>query len=1072
MDDGIVVRCVAAVRGDHAGRLAEHAAFAERVAGAFVLVPPLTDPELREIVREPARTVGLDVEPELLDAVVADVLGRPGALPLLSTALVGTWERRRGSTLTLAGYLEAGGVSGALTRSAEAAYAALDEEARADARRLLVRLADVDDGGALVRRSLPLAELALDAAPQSWHRVVETFVDRRLLSVDDDHLEVAHEALLTGWPRLARWLDDDAVGRQVRRHLAPVVLDWAARGRPVDELYRGARLAAALDWAAHDDAQPTALEREFLAASQERAEDELREARDQVARERRARRRTRRLATGLAAVLVVALVAAVLAVRYQRDADARATEAERLSRVADANRLVALAEAEGSVDVSLLLGAEAVRLAGTPESHDGLLSTLLDRRRALGVTTVRDPAVGSTLAGSTLYVDNGRSLSAWRVSSGSEPDEPPRPIGTWGRWVVADGSPTDERLVAAGTDVHGRMWVRLLDPDGRTTVLLERAVAAGRPLDVAFTGDGQRVLLLAAREAPSGAGSWSATEFDLVGGGRRDTGVGGTLPAAAGSHTADISDDARSAVLSTGAGTAATLVSLSDGRQIPLQTPQRGIAGTGFRALSTGAAQLWADGAVTVYAEDGRPVQQPAVGSEPVRDVVVSPDGTWAAAVGGGGRITVWNVDPSTGRWTPRTSFDGHDRGVRNAEVAGDGQRLVTVGEDDRLVTWDVTPSGAFGTPLGEAGDRRLSSPLFVAEPEWLAVGLTQPVEQDATALWPAGAAVTFFDLRTGAVVDTVPLRELHPLPPDVVTPIDSDRPVLSMAVSPDRHRIAVTTGLTVTVIDARSRAEANRFDVPADGLSTRRGDLLPAAPVLCLQWTSDSSMLVLGTGRYAINEPLGALIKVDPSTGEEQVREPISSVPDGIAAHPDGRRMVVSDTQGAVQLFRQRDLSLDRFLASVKGDWVTSLDFTADGARLLVADRASGVSVIDPETSERSVHQFDWSLLQAAWLPDDRTIALSGADGSVRLFDPVRRELLTPAFSASGDGQPAHVHLLVTADEMVALSGERPGRRWPLDPEAWVREACAVVGRDFSRAEWERYLPDRPYRRTCTDLG
>ena len=96
IDDGIVVRCVAVVRGDHVGRLAEHAAFAERVRGALVLVPALTDAELREIVREPARSVGLDVDPDLLDAVVSDVVGRSGALPLLSTALVGTWERRQG----------------------------------------------------------------------------------------------------------------------------------------------------------------------------------------------------------------------------------------------------------------------------------------------------------------------------------------------------------------------------------------------------------------------------------------------------------------------------------------------------------------------------------------------------------------------------------------------------------------------------------------------------------------------------------------------------------------------------------------------------------------------------------------------------------------------------------------------------------------------------------------------------------------------------------------------------------------------------------------------------------------
>jgi hypothetical protein len=89
-----------------------------------------TDGELRELVRAPAESVGLTVETELLDAVVADVLGRVGALPLLSTALVGTWERRSGNRLTLAGYLQAGGVAGALTRSTEAAYAALDDSGR------------------------------------------------------------------------------------------------------------------------------------------------------------------------------------------------------------------------------------------------------------------------------------------------------------------------------------------------------------------------------------------------------------------------------------------------------------------------------------------------------------------------------------------------------------------------------------------------------------------------------------------------------------------------------------------------------------------------------------------------------------------------------------------------------------------------------------------------------------------------------------------------------------------------------------------------------------------------------
>ena len=162
LDDGIVVRCVAVVRGDHLGRLAEHEQWTERIGGAIVLVPPMTDSELQEVVSEPAGAAALTVEPELLDVVVADVLGQVGALPLLSTALVGTWERRQGNRLTVAGYLASGGVEGALTRTAEAAFAALDANGQQVAHRLLVRLADSEEGGVLVRRAVPLAELALD----------------------------------------------------------------------------------------------------------------------------------------------------------------------------------------------------------------------------------------------------------------------------------------------------------------------------------------------------------------------------------------------------------------------------------------------------------------------------------------------------------------------------------------------------------------------------------------------------------------------------------------------------------------------------------------------------------------------------------------------------------------------------------------------------------------------------------------------------------------------------------------------------------------------------------------------
>src|SRR3954447_26411916 len=94
----------------------------------------------------------------------------------------------------------------------------------------------------LVRRRVPLSELE----PQG--EVVAVLTDRRLLTVSAGAVEVAHEALLREWPRLRSWLDEDAEGRRVLRHVADSARDWADGGRDRGELYRGARLAAALEW--------------------------------------------------------------------------------------------------------------------------------------------------------------------------------------------------------------------------------------------------------------------------------------------------------------------------------------------------------------------------------------------------------------------------------------------------------------------------------------------------------------------------------------------------------------------------------------------------------------------------------------------------------------------------------------------------------------------------------------------------------------------------------------------------------------------------------------------------------
>jgi len=134
------VSVVVTLRADYFGRCAEHPDLARLVSANTVLVPPMTSEELRAAVEDPARAAGLEVEPGVVEAVVADAGREPGALPLVSTALLALWERRHGRRLTLAGYHESGGVRGGVAQLAETTYTALTPEQKLVARRTLLRL--------------------------------------------------------------------------------------------------------------------------------------------------------------------------------------------------------------------------------------------------------------------------------------------------------------------------------------------------------------------------------------------------------------------------------------------------------------------------------------------------------------------------------------------------------------------------------------------------------------------------------------------------------------------------------------------------------------------------------------------------------------------------------------------------------------------------------------------------------------------------------------------------------------------------------------------------------------------
>ncbi|GAB7184132.1 helix-turn-helix transcriptional regulator [Kitasatospora sp. Ki12] len=287
-------RVVLVVRSDQSGPLfAEHPGLAEVGRHGVLTVGRPAPDELRRAITEPALRAGCTVEGALLAVLISTAAQQPGALPLLSAALLETWRRRSGNALTLAGFQATGGFEGALARTAETLYNGLEAADRAAARAVFLRLGGelldgelpgageetaapvslgdgLTVGGELVgggdegtRKPVRRAEFDGPGVPE----VMERLVRARLVVVDRDTVELAHHALPQAWPRLRGWLGEgrEALGEQ--RRLTAAARGWAAADRDPELLYRGVRLEQLMRRVAAGELATAGVERAFLAAS-------------------------------------------------------------------------------------------------------------------------------------------------------------------------------------------------------------------------------------------------------------------------------------------------------------------------------------------------------------------------------------------------------------------------------------------------------------------------------------------------------------------------------------------------------------------------------------------------------------------------------------------------------------------------------------------------------------------------------------------------------------------------------------------------------------------------------------
>jgi hypothetical protein len=320
---------VLGLRADYYASALRYPDLAASLQDRQIVVGPMTAGQLRRAIVEPAHKAGLDLEDGLVELLLRDMRPRvpggagsagheAGALPLLSHALLATWERATGNRLTVAGYQASGGIRDAIARTAEAAYGQLSEQARDVARQFFLRLVHVAEGTRETRARVPLSELPGQPADSGGAvpGVLERFIAQRLVTVDASTAEITHEALLDAWPRLRAWLDADADDVRVWRFVGPAAQAWASAGRDPAALLRGGQLALARDWARspahHHGVSP--LAREFVDAG-------LAEEKAQQAAQRRQTALLRRLVAALTVLVLVTVGLAVYAFQ-QRQATA------------------------------------------------------------------------------------------------------------------------------------------------------------------------------------------------------------------------------------------------------------------------------------------------------------------------------------------------------------------------------------------------------------------------------------------------------------------------------------------------------------------------------------------------------------------------------------------------------------------------------------------------------------------------------------------------------------------------------------------------------------------------------
>ena len=992
-------RVVISVRADFFEHCTKLSDLAPLLARRLVVVGAMSEQELRVVVTTPAERAGLLVDDDLLDAIVAEAADHSGALPLVSHALVETWHRRSNNRLTLDAYRDAGSIAGAIARTAERVYGGFQVDQRSHMERLFLRLVEPGEGTAHTRRKVSYGQLDGSSITRAE---IDVLVDARLLTADVEGIEIAHEALIDSWPRLRSWIDDDREGIRIHRHLTVAAAAWDELGRDDGDVYRGARLSAALSWI--DDVQPdlSTLERSFVDAAVAFSEKQLRQ-------QARVNRRLRILVAASVVGALVAVAGTVFAVGQARKAD-------KGRAVAEAAQLVEAVRGEPSLSEStkIQLALAADRRTSTPATRALLIEAVLHASgRSAG------PDVGTEPSGDTpVSADGG-------IVVGRDNNV---------RGVVLDATTLKPRMrnLPPATGVVVDTGTRLLgvNPATLETVDLQTGANVGpapgvtaAPARYALSPDG--TTLAVAADAAGGADKGVLTLYDVASGRPRVT---LEQSRAAAIQSVGFSPDGRDVLTVTGDGQAVAW-DVASGESFFTSPPgsakaTRVAMSPSGKAIAvgrdTGSVDVWSKSSPLVWIQ--LDLQQ--IHHHEISWIDFDSTGQYLVSTSRDGVSVVW--DTTTGRVVAPAQDFGGDGGLMTFFRPRSTTSLVNV-VNGRTWNWDLS--------------------------------------RDELAVSGSGLVTTVTGVDLGATVSASPETQVMvdgPIGPSIYDPPEiAPRQVRvsphgvnhGVAASGDGKRFVVVFGGVVELHDTSSGALVTAFSQHIDSLRRVLTDSAPGGTIV----RRDIIVAIDRSGRRVAFQATDNRIYVVDERGSTVDAIGLSSTRQDLQAmelNDDGTELVVSTNAGEALWYQ---VGVGEVTSVARPGSGYDAHFVLGGQISVVG--TGGAQLIDPQSSQPSkTFTVGHDATRLAVDPTGRLLATEDASGSIQLWDGHVEIRMGEAIRIGDAAFAAPIRFSADGHYLI-VSGPDETSWIDVSADDWRRIACGLVTEPMSLTDRTRYL-------------